>query len=376
MGPVDALTAGLSLAGQRPWLALLPLVVDLVLWLAPRLSVAGLAQRFLTAWETLVRAAYTPDQLAQLADMLEAVRATITQVGAQANLAETITGHWLSAPSAIAAAGATRLTFISDTVLAPAGLSPTLARLAAWAGQGTVEVTGVGSALLILTGLWLAGQAVAAFYLHWVGQEWRAAQPARRNRSPATAGDPAPLPEAAAAALPPFSVTLLRLVIFNIALGIIGFILRVPLGMAVAVMMLAGSSVAGIAFIFVGGITLWLLLWFLTACFFVSEAIVLDGQSVSKATLQSATLVRGDGVRAFGLVALINLLMLGFRAIWGLAGQNPAGVLVAMVGNAYLTTGIVLAVYSYYDNLRTRWQAAMESKRVDKETGGSGRADQ
>ncbi len=38
VGVVDALTAGLTQAGRRPALVLIPALVDLFLWLAPRLS--------------------------------------------------------------------------------------------------------------------------------------------------------------------------------------------------------------------------------------------------------------------------------------------------------------------------------------------------
>jgi len=53
----------------------------------------------------------------------------------------------------------------------------------------------------------------------------------------------------------------------------------------------------------------------------------------------------------------INLLMLGFRAVWGLIGSTPFGAIVAIMGNAYLATAMLLAVFAYYENLRSRWQA-------------------
>ena len=130
-----------------------------------------------------------------------------------------------------------------------------------------------------------------------------------------------------------------------------------PLGLAATLLFLSGSPVAGLLFALVGGITLWLLLWMLTSLFFVSETILLDHQPLWRGLLQSITLVRLNGLPTMGLVLAINLLMLGFRAVWGLIGSTPFGAIVAIMGNAYLATAMLLAVFAYYENLRSRWQA-------------------
>jgi hypothetical protein len=71
---IDALTAGLTTVARRPWLIVVPVAIDLVLWLAPRLSINSLALKFFAVWEALVRAAYTPTQMASMGDMIDAVR--------------------------------------------------------------------------------------------------------------------------------------------------------------------------------------------------------------------------------------------------------------------------------------------------------------
>jgi hypothetical protein len=54
-------------------------------------------------------------------------------------------------------------------------------------------------------------------------------------------------------------------------------------------------------------------------------------------------------------VALINLLLVGFRSVWGIVGRNPAGAMLAIAGNAYLATAMLLAVFSFYRGLRQYW---------------------
>lgn len=357
VGVLDALTAGLALAGRRPWLLLFPILLDLFVWLAPRLSVAGLLRRLLAAWEGLLRTAYTAEQLAQMEEMLRAVRSLLTQAGAEINLTEMLAGHWLSPPSAVAVAQSPRLALISDAVLAPAGLGIDLQAVAVAPWQHTLTVDGIGATLLVVLGLWLLGQVLAALYLYWMARDWRSGQ---------TVVQQSARPAGALGAAGPFEAgsignigrVVIRLVAFNIALGLLGFVLRVPLGISLSLMMFAGGSLASILFILTGSLTLWLLLWFLAACFFVSEAVVLDGLPLGRAIGQSFNLVRFGGLRAFGLIALLNLLVLGFRALWGIVGSTPAGALVAIVGNAYLVTGALLAVFFFYEDLRTRRQGA------------------
>ena len=100
--------------------------------------------------------------------------------------------------------------------------------------------------------------------------------------------------------------------------------------------------------------TLWLLMWILTSVFFVSEAIVLEGQPFWQGLRQCFRLARQNALRTIGMVIIINVILLGFRAVWGLLGQTPVGAVIAIIGNAYLVTGMLLAVYVYYGELRRR----------------------
>ena len=100
--------------------------------------------------------------------------------------------------------------------------------------------------------------------------------------------------------------------------------------------------------------TLWALMWLLTSLFFVSEAMVLEGRPFWASLLDSYHLTRRHALRAFSLVALINLILLGFRAVWGLLGQTPIGAIAAIVGNGYLVTAMLFAVYAFYAELRRR----------------------
>ena len=268
---VDALTEGLGAALARPWLIAIPAAIDLALWLAPRLTINNLVQRFLVIWEAFFRLGLGANQPAA-GDMVPAVREGMTQLGQGINLAEAITGSWLSMPSAVAAIQSPRLTLISDVVMAPIGLGVKLKSVAPSPWQGpAIEINSFWVALLIVVGLWLCGQVIAAFFLRAAARKPVAARP----ESQEAAVDP-PIPHwRGVGGLLSLSA---RLAVFSVLLMVVVFTLYLPLGLAMLVVTSSGSGAAGMMFAVVGGMTLWALMWLLTSLFFVSEAMVLDGQ--------------------------------------------------------------------------------------------------
>ena len=344
---VDALTEGLGAAVARPWLIAIPVAIDLALWLVPRLTINNLVQRFLVVWEAFFRLGLGANQPAA-GDMVPAVREGMTQLGQGINLAEAITGSWLSMPSAVAAMQSPRLTLISDVVMAPFGLGVKLKSVAPSPWQGpAIEINSFWVALLIVAGLWLCGQVIIAFFLRAAARKPVAARPDPQEG----AADP---PGPHWTGVDGLLSLAARLAVFTVLLAAIVFILYLPLGLAMLVVTSSGSTAAGMLFAVAGGMTLWALMWLLTSLFFVSEAMILEGQPFWASLVDSFHLTRRHALRAFSLVALINLILLGFRAVWGLLGQTPIGAIVAILGNGYLVTAMLFAVYAFFVELRRR----------------------
>jgi hypothetical protein len=401
VGVVDALTAGLTQAGRRPALILIPALADLFLWLAPRLSVDTLLQQLGREWESLAQAVYTPAQLATMADMLAAFRAGMTQLGSVLNLAEALTGAWLAPPSVLSLVQGTRMTFISDLMLAPLGLGLPLSRLAPAPWQAApIQVTSLGAVFLLVVGLWLIGQLLVAFYLRWAATGWSdpfggskggarpastdansaSAAPAANGNKDGTPGFVGGTAEGAASAANAREQTAVapasrwagwrgllgltvRLTSFSLLLGLLVFLLRLPLVLALVLTMFSAGNAAMFVALLFGGLALWMLLWFLLSFYFVSEAVVLDQQPLWKGILQSVALVRSNLWATLGLGFVVNLLMWGFRAIWGFVGGTPTGAVVGILGNAYLATGMLLAIFIFYRELCRRWQTQLAAAR-------------
>jgi hypothetical protein len=342
-GIIEALTTGLIGTARRPWLILIPLIVDLTLWLAPPLSVNALLQRFLRGWEGLVQTVYTPAQLDLMADALKTVREGMTLLGEQVNLLDLLAGSWFSPPSLIAVDQTTRLNFISQMILAPAGLFLQLPRpIASPWRAAPMEISGLWIVLLIGVALWIVAQVVAILWLRLaeVGDERQAADAAGTPTGRSWRG---------------FPTQVAQLTVFCLTLGILVFLLQLPLGFAAALMTMSGGALVAGLFALIGGITLWITLWLMLSLYFTGEGLMAERQPVWRSMLQGAAMMRGNVLATLGLVALINLLLVGFRSVWGIVGQSPAGAILAIAGNAYLATAMLLAVFAFYRGLRQAW---------------------
>jgi hypothetical protein len=142
--------------------------------------------------------------------------------------------------------------------------------------------------------------------------------------------------------------------------------LRLPLVLVTMLAVFAGSGAASLLFVLGGGITLWLTMWFLSSLFFVGDALAFDHLSLWPSFLQSLMLVRGNGFRVLVFASIVNLIMLGARAVWGILGGNPAGALLAMIINGYLATAMTIGIYVFYQDLRRHWQAAQLGRQLSK----------
>ncbi len=374
VGAIDALTAGLNLAARRPLLLVIPVVIDLGLWLMPKLSVQTLLRQAQAVWEALMLAFYTQAQQAALAETVQVLREAFVSLGQQIDLMTALTTGWLAAPSALVDIQATRFKLISDGVLAPLGLGLTLPPVAAppWQMPGW-DISNVWLAGSVIVALWLVGQALTTFYLRAAAEALVAENTVPAQRGPMHQQDGAahevqPSAGGSTATRRSFSfgALLLRLIVLSLLLGVIVFLIRVPLALAMALAAFSGSTLAAGIFVFSGGLTLWFMLWFLSAVFFASEAMLFDGQSMGPALWQALVLARTSGWRTFGLITLVNLIALGFRAVWGLMGQTPLGALLSILGNAYLATGLLLAIFIYYNGLRRELHALRTARKVIK----------
>lgn len=323
MSIIDSLSAGYRFVGRRIYLLAIPVLLDLLLWLAPRFSIAplleGVAEFYADA--LITAGAQAGAQLSTMGDipqMAETTAAGIRMFGGVFNL--------LSA-------------LVSGTVMHVPSL------MAAWtlppATDRVIEFSSGAAAL----GLWLlfalAGILVGVFFIELLA----AALPLGVSAKPAGIGD------LLRATLRHWGRVIRFVLVIGVALVMlfmllllfslfIGFLTVILPGLAVGIAALSfGFLALSLGFVFVTFIYLY----------FVTAAIVVDDLSVRAAIAASVTLVRGNILRVIGFIVLINVISIGIGMLLNnLAAIQPVGTLAAILINAFVGTGLAMALLVFY----------------------------
>ncbi len=307
MGVIESLSAGYRFLGRRLELLLIPVALDILLWAGPRLSVAPLADRLASFYtQTATMEGVPPD----VAAMTTQVSDVLTQAGRQSNLLEMlVNGSLLHVPSLL-------------TTIGPVG-------------AGRVFEIGNGFAAAGLAAVFsLVGLLLGVVYMSLL---------ARRL----------PLGEATkSAGAAEFAQTALRhwllVLIFVIVVALIVLVGAVPVMLGTALLTLLSASL-GTLLVFLFSGTVMVLFFYL---YFVVAALILDNLPLHRAVAQSFLLVRKNFWATMGFIVLTTLITVGMALIMRqLTEISPVGIAAAIGVNAYIGTGLAMALLVFY---RTR----------------------
>ncbi len=282
------LAAGFELVTARWWLLLLPVALDVFLWLGPRLSIAPFWRRLIAA---LPADALPAESLAQLAEA-----ATST------NLFSLLSFPYFGVP------------VLMSGLLAPAATPLTTA---SWPlGSG-------GGALLAAFLIALGGIILSVLYHSLLARALVGAEGGHLQR------------------LPRLVIRLLGLVIF---VAFFLMLIYLPLALIAGLLSLLSPLVSllvltvGVAF----------MMWYLLFLGFSVHGIVLGGLPVLVAIRVSIGLVRRHMLTALWLL----LIVFGSRALlmllWHAVDLGNWLTLVSIVGHAFVVTSLVAATYIYF----------------------------
>lgn len=306
MGVIDCLSAGFRFLGWRLELILIPVVLDIILWLGPRFSVEALFQQAATSYGRLANAdGVTPD----MAQTVQQLAGSLADMGKEINLLSgLVSGAILHVPS-----------LLVSGIPAPS----------TW----TIAVGSVGEALALWLLFSMVGLLIGVIYLGLL---------ARRL----------PIGGLAQASGAGFAAVVIRqwlqVMAFVIVTGLLLLVVYVPISLIVGVLMLISPSLGSAAAFGAGALTLIVFLFL----YFVSPALVMDNVLLPAAVRRSVLLVQQNLWPTLGFVVLTNFIGLGFALLLTqLAGLGPWATVVAIVVNAYLGTGLAMALLVFY---RTR----------------------
>lgn len=292
-GVIDTLSAGYRIVNQQIWIVLIPIILDLFLWLGPQVSVSPLVGQALTRWRTPT--GLTGEQ----AQSFEEWRRAMLGAADEFNVLQMLSPTPVGVPSM--------------AVLIP-GLGPFLL-VDSWT-----------TALLVIVGSLLLGLLLGCAYYVLIAQQVRDG--------------------AVSAVRSPGHVWLAcrRVIGLLLALGAASLVLGLPLAFVLASAMLVSPALAsfGLAFVLVAAV------WLQFYLFFAPDAIFVSLVGPLQAVKRSVTLVRAHFWPAMLLITLTWVILVGMSQLWVYLASLPGGALLGMLGNAYIASGLVAASMVFY----------------------------
>lgn len=285
----------------------MPVLLDLLLWLAPRMSIAPLFRQLAALYIEAAQVEGFPEEMAamsrQAADVVE-------MFGESSNLLDLL---------------------VSSSLLHVPSLIVTIGPIS----QGRIlEIANPLAAIALSGGLSLAGLFLGVVYMNMLARTL----PIGGGPKAQDAG------EFLRMAARHWLMVLLYLILM-VTLLTIG---AAPALLAVAVLNLVMPALGQFLLVLFSGAVLVLFFYL----YFVTAAVVMDNLPVHQAMAQSFVLVRNNFWATLGFVLLYNVISLGFALLMRqLSVWMPVGTLAAIAINAYIGSGLTMALLVFY---RTR----------------------
>lgn len=303
LGVIDALANGFILVAQRPWILLIPLLFDLLLWLQPPISAKPVFDQLLAVTnDPLMQAQLTPEMQEAFKTMQEGIQTAGKQFDVLVVAAWSALGMPSIEGSTVVPADETRAPwFVIDNSVALLGCSVVLAVIGVFVSSVYLEVMARG--------------------VRQDGNNWVAFAP-RVIRS---------------------YLNLLMLALFLV----IGFILlMVPVSIGASFLSLLSQGLASFLIILMSLLIVWSGLYLA----FALPAIFVSGSNPIQAILNSIMIFRFNLGPAMGLVLLIYIIQMGFSIIWQQLLSGPGGIIFNVIANAFIGSGLTAALMLFYQD--------------------------
>lgn len=305
MNIIDNMSAAFNTVIKKIWLLVIPIALDLFLWLGPKVSVAPLVNDFVAIIQQGLTNASATAQTSS-ADLVSSLLPELQATLASTNLLALLAWGRVGVPSISGLLPITpqnRLVLLINTPL---------------------QMVGVELAILAL-GLFLACILIGLISQAVRGEGLNLHQVLRRAPT-----------------------HWLYLVLLYVPLNILLF-------MALGLGLLLGP----LMFLLLGGI-----LWISLYLFFVPQAVILSDASPLEALRDSFIIVRLNFWSSLCLVLLVYLISGGFGLIWSRLTFNPIGIIGSILANAFVGTGLLAATCFFYRDRMVKWQQMLQQHKM------------
>lgn len=312
MGIVDSLSAGYRFLTKRLDLLLIPLCLDLFLWATPRLTIRTLFERVSQLYLETAKAAIgtsteTSTVTEDMMPMIEEASKAIAAFGESSNLLSLL---------------------VNNSLVRMPSLIVLLEPLAGTQNRDMVDpYTVVGWGVLLS----IVGLGIGVIYMELMARYL-----------PIGA-----LPKATE--WPEFVRRVFRhwglLILWVAVIIICGLALMIPVALAITLMFFVSPSLASLLTLFLGGMVMILYFYL----YFVAAGLILDNLTLYQSVAQSFVLVRNRFWKTLGFILLTNFISMGCGLLfYQLAIYQPFGTLSALLINAYIGSGLVMALFIFY----------------------------
>lgn len=312
-GVIVSLRAGFDVVASHVSMILVPLALDIILWLGPRLSVDSLLRPFVRYMFVQARRGVAASEIDQFLE-------------AQSIFLEGLQSFNL-------------LSLVSKFRTFPIGISSLLAQEMPASGtplgeQSIVQISSLPLLLLMAFLLTAMGWVGGGLYFRWV--------------SGTTLGQEET------------GIGLLRAVVQTLILSVCWFIglmvIFLPLMFVLTLLALINPILANVA-IFV---ILFLAFWLIVPLFFMPHGIFARRQNAFLSILTSLRMARFTFPTSGMFVISVLILSQGLNYLWSVPPNNSWMTLVGIAGHAFITTAILAASFVYYRDMNVWLQTIFE----------------
>jgi hypothetical protein len=329
---INSLSSGFEAITKRIWLISIPVLLDLYLWMGPKLSIYPLVKRALSTIVTLPPNA-SPEEILVLTE----TRELLEQASQSFNAFSFLIIRKLGIPSLIS----------PNPWLETLGITLNISSLVTFQAPEAsflsqplpvVEVQSESVFLGLYILLSLVGMLIGCSYLGLIAQEVRDNQ---MN---------------VAHLLRRVWIWWARVVLMALLILMGLLTLGVPLLVTIALLSLLSKNLAQLIGNFSIVSSLWVGIWLYVYLFFFVNALILNDTGILRAVWNSFSVVRRNFWPTIGLMLLMGLIGAGFSIIWRMLSTSSWGTLLAILGNAYISGGLAAAGFTFYRDRYVAWQ--------------------
>jgi hypothetical protein len=305
-GVVDTLTAGFTTINRIIWVLALPILLDVFLWLGPRLSIEPVGQQILDWYgrQTAVAAAAGSPMVITS----EQLRQSVAGPMASFNLFSVIALNVAGLPSFMA----------NQSIDRPAA----------------AEIHDLVILLLLVIGLALGGLLPGAAFLTLIGQVVRGQSISLENHQIYSR----------------IVRVWLYLVAFVVGAFILALVIALPVSAILSIILMISQAFGAIMILLAGALLQVAFFASIIYLFFLVDAIVISEVHPLRAGWNSILVVARSFWPSLGFIMLSFIILTGTQIIWSRMVSPQLGPLPCIVANAYIASGLTAASMLFYQN--------------------------